>query len=104
MATLVPLLARKSSHEKAVLGLLFSFLLPGAGLVYLGKWKWGLLNLALVLAVGALAVCLLPEDVFDRYIRYLGYGCAGGSGGLAQQWAIKMNKEMTGERRATPPS
>lgn len=90
--------------KKPFLAFLLSFLMPGAGLVYLGKWKWGLLNLALVLAVGALAVFLLPDNVWGRYIRYVGYGCAGGSAGLAQQLAIKMNKEMTGERGPAPPS
>ena len=79
--------------KKPFLAFLLSFILPGAGLVYLGKWQWGLLNFAAVLALGVLAVVLLPEDIFNRYIRYVGYGIAGGSGGIAQQLAIKMNKK-----------
>ncbi len=83
--------------KKPFIAFLLSFLLPGAGLAYLGKWKWAILNLVAVLLVGVLASFLLPEDIFDRYIRYIGFGCAGGSGGLAQQLAIQMNQKAKPE-------
>jgi hypothetical protein len=79
--------------KKPIVAFLLSFLLPGAGLAYLGKWKWAVINLAVVLLVGILAAFLLPEDIFDRYIRYVAIGCSGGSGGLAQQLAVQMNRE-----------
>jgi hypothetical protein len=80
--------------KKPSIAFLLSFLLPGAGLAYLGKWKWAITNLAVVLLVGGLAAFLLPEDIFDRYIRYVAFGCAGGSGALAQQLAAHMNREV----------
>jgi hypothetical protein len=79
--------------KKPSVAFLLNFLLPGAGLAYLGKWKWAIINLAVVLLIGILAAFLLSEDIFDRYIRYVAFGCAGGSGGLAQQLAAQMNRE-----------
>jgi hypothetical protein len=70
----------------------FSFFLPGAGLWYLGRLGWGVVNLLGVLAIGAVAVFVLPEEVFDRYIRYVAIGCAGGSGGLAMALAQQINQ------------
>ena len=79
--------------KKPFLAFLFSFLLPGAGLAYIGKWKWAVINLVVVLLVGVLTGLLLTEEIFDRYIRYVALGCAGGSGGLAQQLAVQMNQK-----------
>ena len=59
----------------------------------MGKWKWAITNLAVVLLVGGLAAFFLPEDIFDSYIRYVAFGCAGGSGALAQQLAAQMNRD-----------
>ena len=72
---------------------ILSFFLPGAGLWYLGKRGWAIINLLVVLAIGMIAYLLLAEDIFDRYIRYLAIGCAGGSGGLAGALAEQMNKQ-----------
>jgi len=69
-----------------------SFFLPGAGLWYLGKWTWGLVNLAAVLAVGIIAACALSDEAFKKYIRVLAVACAGGSGGLALALAQQMNQ------------
>jgi hypothetical protein len=85
--------------KKPWVALLLSFLIPGAGLAYLGKWKWAIINLAVVLLVGILAAFLLPDDIFDRYIRYVGYGCSGGSGALALQLATQMNQEASGSKK-----
>ena len=75
------------------LAFILSFLLPGAGLCYLGKWGWGLVNLAVVLAVGVAAALLLSEEAFEKYIRYMAMGCGGGSGGLAMALAQQMNQQ-----------
>jgi hypothetical protein len=69
-----------------------NFFLPGAGLWYLGKWTWGLMNLAVVLAVGIIAVFALSEGAFEKYIRVLAVACAGGSGGVAMAVAQQMNE------------
>jgi hypothetical protein len=74
-----------------------SFFLPGAGLWYLGKWTWGFVNLFAVLVIGAIAVFVLPEDLFDKYIRYVAIGCSGGSGGLAMALAQQINQKKKSE-------
>jgi TM2 domain-containing membrane protein YozV len=77
--------------KKPFVALLLSILLPGAGLAYLGRWKWGLINLAVVLAVGVGMAYLLSDDVFDRISTGVAAGLAGGSGALARQLAIQIN-------------
>ncbi len=79
--------------KKPFVAFLLSFLLPGAGLVYIGRWKSALINFAVVLLVGVLAAFVLRDDTFSRYIRYIAFGCAGGSAGLAHQLAAQMNQE-----------
>lgn len=79
--------------KKPWLAFTLSFLLPGAGLAYLGKWGWGLVNLLAVLAIGVGLALLLPAATFHHFIRLVGYGCAGGSGGLAQWFAAQMNQQ-----------
>lgn len=87
--------------KKPFLAFILSFLLPGAGLAYLGKWKWATINLLAVLALGIVLAFTLPEEIFDHYIRFVAYGCAGGSGGLAQVLAKQMNeKAKSGEEKA----
>jgi hypothetical protein len=68
-------------------------LLPGAGLAYLGKWKWGFFNLGVVLLIGLAAAFIVPDETFEKYVRYIGIGCAAGSGGLAQALATQMNQK-----------
>jgi TM2 domain-containing membrane protein YozV len=43
---------------------ILSFLLPGAGLWYLGKWGAGFLNLGIVLLLGFVLLVALPDEVF----------------------------------------
>jgi hypothetical protein len=77
--------------KKPFVAFFLSFILPGAGLAYLGRWKHAFLNFGVVLVVGfVLAVCL-PDAVFQEYIRYVAYGIAGASGALAQQAARQQN-------------
>src|SRR5438067_2267689 len=68
-----------------------SFFLPGAGLCYLGKWAWGLVNLAVVLVIGVVAALVSSEEAVEKCIRFLSIGCGGGSGGLAMALAHQVN-------------
>lgn len=77
---------------------LLSFFLPGAGLAYLGRWKHAALNFGGVLAVGVVAALLLPEEWFERGIRYLSFGLAGGSAAYAQAMA-KVHNDKVGASR-----
>ena len=88
---------KKKSHNTAFV---LSFLLPGAGLWYLGKWKWGLINLGVVLALGLVLSLALPGDVFVKVSRWVAIGCAGGSAGLAQTVAQRMNARRKAEESA----
>jgi hypothetical protein len=79
--------------KKPIVALTLSFLLPGAGLAYLGKWKWAFLNLGIVLLVGVAAAFLFSEETLHRYGHYIAIGCSGGSGGLAHALATQMNQK-----------
>jgi len=72
--------------KSPMLAFTLSFFLPGAGLCYLGKWIWGIVNLSVVLGLG-LAMVFLFNGAFEHYIKTLSYGIAGGSGGLAMALA-----------------
>lgn len=78
-----------------------SFLLPGAGLWYLGKWKYGFLNLGVVLVLGLILALSLPDQVFDKWIHYVAVGFSGGSAWLAKQMADQMNSKR---RQDAPPT
>lgn len=77
-----------------------SFILPGAGLWYLGKWKWGFMNLGIVLTIGITLSFALPDDTFFKVIRWVAIGCAGGSAGLAQAIARKVNARIKADKSA----
>jgi len=73
------------------LAFFLSFLLPGAGLCYLGKLSWGLINLLIVLAIGIALGLTLSDENFSNVSGWLSAGCAGGSAGLAMVIAQQMN-------------
>lgn len=79
--------------KKPMLAFTLNFFLPGAGLAYLGKWKWAAINLGVVLALGLILAFIMPEDFFVDAVRYLAMACFGGSGGLAYTLARRMNEE-----------
>jgi hypothetical protein len=86
--------------KKPFVAFLLSFIIPGAGLAYVGRWKHAFLNIAVVLAIGiVLAVCL-PEATFHEYIRYVAYGISGGSAALAQQAAQQHNAKIATDGNA----
>ena len=79
--------------KKPIVAFTLSFFLPGAGLAYLGNWKWAFINLGIVLMIGIAAAFLLTEETLHHYGHYIGIGCAGGSGGLAQALTTQMNRK-----------
>jgi hypothetical protein len=79
--------------KKPFVAFLLSFLLPGAGLAYLGKWKWAFINFGVVILIGVVAVFALSDATIRNYGSYLGIGCAAGSAGLARAVAELMNKK-----------
>ena len=79
--------------KKPIVAFTLSFLLPGAGLAYLGKWKWAFINLGIVLLVGVAATFLFSEETLHQYGPYIAIGCSGGSGGLAQALTTQMNQK-----------
>jgi hypothetical protein len=81
--------------KKPWLAFTLSFLLPGAGLVYLGKWKWGIINLVSVLGIGVVMTFLLPDDMFEKIINPVAAGLGVASGGLATSVAKEMNMRST---------
>lgn len=85
---------RPLARKRPFLAFLLSYLLPGAGLGYLGMWRWAALNLAVVLLVGFLVALVLPVDVFDAWIRQIAIGIGGGSGGLAYALAKQRNQQV----------
>ncbi len=83
-----------SPHQRKSENLAFflNFVLPGAGLLYLGRTVWGVANFCAVLVIGVVLVFSLPDGVFDAYSRYIAMGIAGGCGGLAMVLARQMNE------------
>jgi hypothetical protein len=79
--------------KKPIVAGTLSFLLPGAGLAYLGKWKWAFINLGIVLLIGVAATVLFSEETLHQYGHYIAIGCSGGSGGLAQALTTQMNQK-----------
>jgi Flp pilus assembly protein TadB len=88
--------ARAAGLKKPILAFILNVLLPGAGLAYLGKWLWALYNLAGVATVNILAGLVLPESWGIPFSVGLGMGC----GVMAQQIAMKMNKELSSQAMA----
>lgn len=71
--------------------LILSFLLPGAGLWYLGRWKDGFINLGAVFIVAFILALVLPDKTFSKIQRGITFGLASGSGALAMNMAQQMN-------------
>lgn len=80
--------------KRSFLAFTLSFLFPGAGLVYLGKWKWGVLNFLMVVFIAFLLGLLLPESFLEKYMSPISAGLAGGSGGIAMALAKQINSKL----------
>jgi hypothetical protein len=79
--------------KKPWLAFVLSFVLPGAGLAYLGKWKWAFGNLGVVLFIGIVLAFLLEGTAAEGVIRFIGIGLSAGSGAYAEFTAKQLNKE-----------
>jgi TM2 domain-containing membrane protein YozV len=78
-------------NVKPWMAFVLSFLIPGAGLAYLGKWGWAAVNLTVVVAIGAMGAMLFPQE-FSDYVHYPAVLFAAASAGLAHAVALQMNK------------
>ncbi len=68
-----------------------NFVLPGAGLCYLGRWAWGIANLLVVTAIGG-SIALADQQLFNDISHYLVLAFAAGSAGLAHSVASRIEK------------
>ena len=82
--------------KKPWLAFLLSFLLPGAGLWYLGKWKWGFYNLDLVIAIAGVTTILWPDSP-DSVDHAIAFGNGFLSGYMAREEARRINEGRPAE-------
>lgn len=83
--------------KKPWLAFLLSLLVAGAGIAYLGKWGWAVLNLAAALAVGVLLVLYAPNLLNMAYIVVPVI-----NGSIAMSIANDMNAKL--KLQAPPPA
>ncbi|MGH8200922.1 MAG: zinc ribbon domain-containing protein [Steroidobacteraceae bacterium] len=76
--------------KKPWLAFLLSALCAGAGLVYLGRLGWAVLNFFAVVLVGIALAMALPSD----FLQPLGIGLCVASGSLAMGVAQSMNAKL----------
>ena len=81
-----------ATPKKPWVAFLLSILLTGAGLAYLGKWGWAVLNLAAAIVIAIIAVNISPDLGSP-----VGIGVCVGSAVLAKNLADKMNKESVAQ-------
>ena len=74
--------------KKPWLAALLSFLIVGAGLAYLGKWKWAAINCFSVIAVALVLNRYSPDS-----LSWLAPGLGAGSASIALQAAKAMNQK-----------
>jgi hypothetical protein len=87
-----------STPKKPWVAFLLSILLTGAGLAYLGKWGWAVLNLLAALGIGYAAVMVYPEVAVP-----VGFGVLAGSAVMAPVTpAISVSTESNFSKPAEP--
>ena len=77
-----------TTPKKPWVAFLLSIILTGAGLAYLGRWGWAVLNL-----VAAIGICVAAVLIYPEVASPLGIGIGVGSAVMAKTLAEKMNKE-----------
>ena len=83
--------------KKPWLAFLLSFLVAGAGLAYVGKWKWAAVNFFGVLVAAIIFARYIP----DEWLRSVAAGVCAGSGSVARSLALSMNAKRL--QLAQPP-
>lgn len=80
---------RMNTAKKPWVAFVLSLVLPGAGLCYLEKWRWGILNFVVVQAI-LLSMVLAPlgMEVYE-YFHYVLLVLAAGSAGVAHAVATQ---------------
>ena len=85
-----------TTEKKPWVAFLLSILLTGAGLAYLGKWGWALLNL-----VAAVGICIAAALIDPNLSSPVGIGIGVGSAVMAKNLAEKMNKDAAAASQLT---
>ena len=81
-----------------ILAFILSFVVPGAGLAYLGRWTWAIANLLLYLLIAGLCAAFLPQDIFVQYVRTISMTCSAASAIFAHIVAVRQKREILRER------
>ena len=85
--------------KKPWIAFLLSFLVAGAGFVYLGKWTWAILNFFGAIAVGLIIYRFSPDS-----LSMASTIVAAASGSLAMTSAKTMNAKLMPPPITSPPS
>jgi hypothetical protein len=85
--------------KKPWIAFLLSFLVAGAGFVYLGKWTWALLNIFGAIAIGLIVYRFSPDS-----LSMASTAVAAASGGLAMTAAKTINAKLMPPPVTAPPS
>lgn len=80
-----------------------NFFWPGAGLVYLRKPLWGLLNFIVVVALAAAIWIALPDAKREKVAPWVGLLLCGGSGVWAYSVANRLNREQEARDKSQEP-
>jgi hypothetical protein len=79
---------RGRQHRTPWIAFALSFVFPGAGLAYIGQWRFAVVNFSLAVAIPAIVLLTMPEEIIDR-IHYLYLAIAAGSGAWAHASSIQ---------------
>ena len=71
---------------------MLNFIIPGAGLWYLGRPLWGLMNFIIVTVVG-FGIAVVAPQFFNESLHYIIVTFAAGSGGLAHAVAQRTSSK-----------
>src|SRR5690349_18140493 len=91
---------RTGPMKKPWVAFLLSFLLPGAGLAYLGKWGWAVLNFVTVLILAFLLAAAVPPDSMGA----ISAGLGAASGSLAMSLAGGINAKANARPLVAAPN
>jgi hypothetical protein len=68
---------------------LFSFIIPGAGLVYAGSWRAGLINFGIVHAILFGLFFVVDNETVNEHIHYVFLALSAASAGYAHSVALQ---------------